>query len=90
MKVLGTIDINPVPVVTPAPLPAPVAGDAAMVVTPMISNSTLRSSRLSSITGLTLARKRSYTFAASTLLQFDIVVRLAKLHNDLIRLWLKL
>jgi hypothetical protein len=67
MKVLGTIDINPVPVVTPAPLPAPVAGDAAMVVTPMISNSTLRSSRLSSITGLTLASKQSYTFAASTL-----------------------
>jgi hypothetical protein len=67
MKVLGTIDINPVPVATPAPLPAPVAGDAAMVVTPMISNSTSRSSRLSSITGVTLASKQSYTFAASTL-----------------------
>jgi hypothetical protein len=67
MKVLGTIDINPVPVATPAPLPAPVAGDAAMVVTPMISNSTLRNSRLSSIAGLTLASKQSYTFAASTL-----------------------
>jgi hypothetical protein len=66
-KVLGTIDINPVPVTTPAPLPAPVVGDAAMVVTPMISNSTLRNSRLSSIAGLTLASKRSYTFAASTL-----------------------
>jgi hypothetical protein len=67
IKVLGRIDINPVPVTTPAPLPSPVAGDAAMVITPMISNSTARSSRLSSITGLTLASKRSYTFAASTL-----------------------
>jgi hypothetical protein len=67
MRVLGTIDINPVPTATPAPLPAPVAGDAAMVITPMISNSTARNSRLSSITGLTLASKQSYTFAASTL-----------------------
>jgi hypothetical protein len=67
MRVLGTIDINPVPVATPAPLPAPVAGDAAMVVTPMISSSTARNSRLSSITGLTLASKQSYTFVASTL-----------------------
>jgi hypothetical protein len=67
MKVLGTIDINPVPVTTPAPLPAPVAGDAAMVVTPLISNSTARNSRLSSIAGLTLASKQSYQFAASTL-----------------------
>jgi hypothetical protein len=38
-----------------------------MVVTPLISNSTSRSSRLSSITGVTLASKQSYTFAASTL-----------------------
>jgi hypothetical protein len=67
MKVLGTIDINPVPTATPAPLPTPVAGDAAMVVTPMISNSTSRSSSLSSIAGLTLAKQQSYTFAASTL-----------------------
>jgi hypothetical protein len=67
MRVLGTIDINPVPVATPAPLPAPVPGDAAMVVTPMISSSTARNSRLSSITGLTLASKQSYTFVASTL-----------------------
>jgi len=66
-RVLGTIDINPVPVATPAPLPAPVAGDAAMVVTPLISNSTSRSSRLSTITGVTLASKQSYTFVASTL-----------------------
>ena len=66
-RVLGTIDINPVPVATPAPLPAPVAGDAAMVVTPLISNSTARNSRLSSIAGVTLASKQSYTFAASTL-----------------------
>jgi hypothetical protein len=67
MKVLGTIDINPVPTATPAPLPTPVAGDVAMVVTPMISNSTSRSSSLSSISGLTLANNQSYTFAASTL-----------------------
>jgi hypothetical protein len=67
MKVLGTIDINPVPVATPAPLPAPVAGDAAMVVTPMISNSTASNSRLSSIAGVTLANKQTYQFAASTL-----------------------
>jgi hypothetical protein len=66
-RVLGTIDINPVPVATPAPLPAPVAGDAAMVVTPLISNSTAHNSRLSSITGVTLASKQTYTFAASTL-----------------------
>jgi hypothetical protein len=67
MKVLGTIDINPVPTVAPAPLPAPVVGDAAMVVTPYLSSSTLRTSRLSPITGLTFASKQSYTFAASTL-----------------------
>ncbi len=67
MKVLGTIDINPVPVTTPAPLPAPVAGDAAMVVTPYLSSSTLTTSRLTSTTGLTLTSKQSYTFAASTL-----------------------
>jgi hypothetical protein len=66
-RVLGTIDINPVPLATPAPLPAPVAGDAAMVVTPLISNSTARNSLLSSIAGLTLASKQSYTFVASTL-----------------------
>jgi hypothetical protein len=67
MRVLGTIDINPVPTATPAPLPAPVAGDAAMVVTPYLAASTLSSSRLTSVAGLTLASKQSYTFAASTL-----------------------
>ncbi len=67
MKVLGTIDINPVPIATPTPLPAPIAGDAAMVVTPYLSSSTTTSSRLSSVAGLTLTSKLSYTFAASTL-----------------------
>jgi hypothetical protein len=64
---LGTVDINPVPVTTPAPLPAPVAGDAAMVVTPYLAASTSRSARLTPISGLTMASKKSYTFAASTL-----------------------
>jgi hypothetical protein len=67
MKVLGTIDINPVPVAAPAPLPAPVAGDAAMVVTPYFSSSTSRSSRLGTSVGLKFASKQSYLFVASTL-----------------------
>jgi hypothetical protein len=67
VRILGSIDINPVPVTTPAPLPAPVAGDAAMVVTPYLSDSVSRISRLSTVNGLTLVSKQSYTFAASTL-----------------------
>ncbi len=67
MRVLGTIDINPVPVATPAPLPAPAPGDAAMVVTPYLAASTSSSARLTPIAGLTMASKQSYTFAASTL-----------------------
>ncbi len=67
MKVLGTMDINPVPVAAPAPLPAPVAGDAAMVITPYFSSSTSRSSRLGTSVGLKFASKQSYLFVASTL-----------------------
>jgi hypothetical protein len=68
-RILGKIDLNPVaaPSPTPAPAPAPAPVDAAMVVTPYISSSTARNSRLSSVAGLTLVSKQSYTFVASTL-----------------------
>jgi hypothetical protein len=68
-RVLGKIDLNPVPTPTPTPTPAPTPSpvDAAMVVTPYISSSTARNSRLSSVVGVTLASKQSYTFVASTL-----------------------
>ena len=66
-RVLGTIDINPVPVATPVPLPVPVVGDAAMVVTPYFSSSPARNSRLGTSVGLKFASKQSYTFVASTL-----------------------
>jgi len=67
MKVLGTIDINPVPVATPAPLPAPVAGDAAMVITPFFTTSTSRTGAITRATNVTLRVNRSGQFLASTL-----------------------
>jgi len=66
-KVLGTIDINPVPVTAPAPLPTPVAGDAAMVITPYYTSSTSRSSRIVLATAVSLKAKSSAQFLASTL-----------------------
>jgi len=66
-KVLGTIDINPVPVATPAPLPAPVAGDAAMVITPYYTSSTSRTGRIVLASAVTLRAKSSGQFLASTL-----------------------
>ena len=67
MRVLGTIDINPVPTATPAPLPAPVAGDAAMVVTPYYTTSTSSSGAIIRATNVTLKAKSSGQFLASTL-----------------------
>jgi hypothetical protein len=66
-KVLGTIDINPVLVATPAPLPAPVAGDAAMVITPYYTSSTSRTGRIVLASAVTLRAKSSGQFLASTL-----------------------
>ena len=66
-KVLGTIDINPVPVATPAPLPAPIAGDAAMVITPYFTSSTSRTGRIVLASAVTLRAKSSGQFLASTL-----------------------
>ncbi len=67
MRVLGTIDINPVPTSTPAPLPAPVAGDAAMVITPYFTTSTLRTGAITRATNVNLKVKSSGQFLASTL-----------------------
>ena len=67
MRVLGTIDINPVPVATPAPLPAPVAGDAAMVVTPYYTTSTSSSGSIIRATNVAMKAKSSSQFLASTL-----------------------
>jgi hypothetical protein len=67
MRVLGTIDINPVPTATPAPLPAPAPGDAAMIVTPYYSLSTSRSGTLYSASAVSIKAKSKGMFAASTL-----------------------
>jgi hypothetical protein len=70
-RILGKIDLNPVSTPTPTPTPPPTAVPApvneAMVVTPFISSSKVRNSRLSPVAGLTLVSKQSYTFVASTL-----------------------
>lgn len=67
MRVLGTIDINPVPTVTPAPLPVPSAGDAAMVITPFFTTSALRTGAIIPASQATLRVNRSGQFLASTL-----------------------
>jgi hypothetical protein len=67
MRVLGTIDINPVPVAVPAPLPAPVDGDAAMVITPFFTSSTLRTGAIVPASRATLRVNSSGQFLASTL-----------------------
>jgi hypothetical protein len=67
LKLVGYIDLNPVPVVVPTPAPAPAPGDAAMVVTPYYSLSTSRSSALASAAAVTMKAKSSALFVASTL-----------------------
>jgi hypothetical protein len=62
---VGTIDINPIPATTPTP--APVVGDAAMVVTPYRTASLRRNSSLSTAANSTLKAKSSGYFIASTL-----------------------
>jgi hypothetical protein len=70
-RILGKIDLNPVSTPSPTPTPPPTAVptpvNEAMVVTPFISSSKVRNSRLSPVAGLTLVSKQSYTFVASTL-----------------------
>jgi hypothetical protein len=66
-RVLGTIDLNPVPTVTPTPAPAPAVGDAAMKVTPYYSSSSSTNSSLIPASQVTLKAKSSALFAASTL-----------------------
>jgi len=66
-RILGKIDLNPVAAPAPTPTASPVPINEAMVVTPYISSSTARNSRLSSVAGLNLVSKQSYTFVASTL-----------------------
>lgn len=67
MRILGTIDINPLPVATPTPTPTPIAGDAVMVVTPYYTTSSRRNGILLPITGLKLKAKSSTWFVTSTL-----------------------
>jgi hypothetical protein len=69
LKLVGYIDLNPVPVVVPTPTPtaAPKPTDAAMVVTPYYSISTSRNSTLYSARAVTLRAKSSALFLASTL-----------------------
>ena len=71
LRVLGYIDINPVPVVTPTPTPTPTVApkptDAAMVITPYYSMSTSRTGALYSASAVTLRAKSSGLFVASTL-----------------------
>jgi hypothetical protein len=71
LKLVGYIDLNPVPVVVPTPTPTPTAApkptDAAMVVTPYYSISTSRNSALYSARAVTLRAKSSALFLASTL-----------------------
>jgi hypothetical protein len=67
LKLVGYIDLNPVPVVTPTPTPAPKPTDAAMVVTPYYSLTTSRTSFLYSAGAVTIKAKSSALFVASTL-----------------------
>jgi hypothetical protein len=73
LKLVGYIDLNPVPVVVPTPTPtptptaAPKPTDAAMVVTPYYSISTSRTSTLYSASAVTLSARSSALFVASTL-----------------------
>jgi hypothetical protein len=71
LKLVGYIDLNPIPVVVPTPTPTPTAApkptDAAMVVTPYYSISTSRNSALYSARAVTLRAKSSALFLASTL-----------------------
>jgi hypothetical protein len=71
MKLVGSIDLNPVPVVVPTPKPTPIVTpkptDAAMVVTPYYSLTTSRSGALLSGSSVILKAKSSGLFVASTL-----------------------
>jgi hypothetical protein len=69
MKLVGYIDLNPVPVVTPTPTPTPTPAPsaAAMTVTPYYALSTSRSGALLSASSVILKAKSSGLFVASTL-----------------------
>ena len=69
LKLVGYIDLNPIPVAVPTPTPtaAPKPTDEAMVVTPYYSMSTSRTGALYSAAAVTLNAKRSGLFVASTL-----------------------
>ena len=67
LKLVGYIDLNPVPVVTPTPTPTPAPTAAAMKVTPYYALSTSRSGALLSASSVILKAKSSGLFVASTL-----------------------
>jgi hypothetical protein len=67
LKLVGYIDLNPVPVVVPTPPPVAAPGDAAMVITPYYSLSTSRTGALYSAAAVTMKTKSSVLFVASTL-----------------------
>jgi hypothetical protein len=69
LKLVGYIDLNPVPVVAPAPAPVPTPSPtaAAMKVTPYYSLTTSRSGSLYSAAAVTMKTKSSALFVASTL-----------------------
>jgi hypothetical protein len=66
-KLVGSIDLNPVPVAAPAPVVTPAPTDAVMKVTPYYSLSTLRTGALYSAAAVTMKTKSSALFVASTL-----------------------
>jgi hypothetical protein len=70
-KLVGSIDLNPVPVAAPAPTPAPAPApnptDAAMVITPYYSLTTSRSGALYSAAAVNMKVNSNALFVASTL-----------------------
>jgi len=67
LKLVGYIDLNPIPVITPVPVVTPAPGDAAMKITTFYTISTSSSAALYSSSSVTLKAKSSALFAASTL-----------------------
>jgi hypothetical protein len=67
LKLVGYIDLNPIPVLAPAPVVTPAPTDAAMKVTPYYTISTATSGALYAASSVTLKAKSSALFVASTL-----------------------
>jgi len=67
LKLVGYIDLNPIPVLAPAPVVTPAPTDAAMKVTPYYTISTATNGTLYAASSVTLKAKSSALFVASTL-----------------------